>query len=135
MSHRFAVPILFSVAALLAAPAWSAIETRGDVSYMNGGIGKDEADAMRAAASRFPLELQFVRRADGHEEFVTDVAIRIADRAGRVVLDLPGQGPVFLVNLPDGEYTLDLEHDGQRQTRRVAVGRGSSHQKLAFVWS
>ena len=103
MSHRCAVPIFFSDAALLAAPAWSAIETRGDVSYMNGGIGKDEADAIRAQASRFPLELPLVQGADGHEEFVAGVAIRIADRAGRVVLELPGQGPVFLVNLPDGE--------------------------------
>lgn len=100
MSHRFGVPIFFAVAALLTAPAWSAIETQGEVSYMNGGIGKDEADAIRAQASRFPLELPFVRRADGHEEFVVDVAIRSADRAGRVVLELPGQGPVFLVNLP-----------------------------------
>lgn len=102
---------------------------------MNGGIGKDEADAIRAQASRFPLELPFVRRADGHEEFVVDVAIRSADRAGRVVLELPGQGPVFLVNLPDGEYRFDLERDGQRQTRRVVVSRSSAHQKLAFVWS
>ena len=135
MSKRLNVFVVVVVAALLAPPAWSAIETRGDVSYMNGGIGKDDADAMRAEASRFPLELQFVRRTDGHEEFVADVAIRIADRAGRVVLDLPDQGPVFLVNLPDGEYTFDLQHAGQIQTRRVVVSHSSPHQKLAFVWS
>ena len=90
---------------------------------------------MRAQAPRFPVELQFVRINNGNEEFVVDVAIRIADRAGRVVLDLPGQGPMFLVNLPDGEYTIDLEHDGEVKTRHVLVSHNSRPQKLAFVWS
>ena len=129
----FAIPLL--LAALVAAPAWSALEARGDVSYVNGGIGKEEADAIRAESSRYPVEMQFVRINNGAEEFVADVAIRIADRAGRVVLDLPGQGPVFLVNLHDGEYTIDLEHNGQLQNRRVVVSHDAPHQKLAFVWS
>ena len=135
MIKCFAVPLFVAMAALAAAPAWSAIESRGDVSYMNGGIGKEEADEMRAQAPRFPVELQFVRINNGNEEFVVDVAIRIADRAGRVVLDLPGQGPMFLVNLPDGEYTIDLENDGEVKTRHVLVSHNSRPQKLAFVWS
>ena len=35
------------------------------ISYVNGGFGTEEADALRAEARAYPLALTFSRRGDG----------------------------------------------------------------------
>jgi hypothetical protein len=104
------------------------------VAYVNGGIGSDEADELRAEARSFPLELMFSRRGDGERaEFVADVHLTILDGAGRVVVDRPSQGPIFLARLPDGQYTVSAEFQGRTQIRRIALGYGR-REALSFFW-
>ena len=103
-------------------------------SFVNGGIGKEEADALRAEAADYPLELVFTRHADNHDEFIAEVHLTIRDRDGQVIIDQAQQGPIFLARLPDGTYTVIAEYRGETQTRRVAVADGR-HAKLALVWS
>ncbi len=133
---------LLSVAALGcalggAAPAFAAqsgTAAPGNIDYINGGITVDEADAMRAQAPRFPLELMFAEhRGDEGNAFVADADIRIYDAAGREVAALNGQGPIFLADLPDGRYTVEAEHDGRVQRQQVTV-RNGQHRKLGFLW-
>ena len=89
-------------------------------SFVNGGIGKDEADSMRTEAADYPLEVVFSRRAD--------------ERDGQVIVDQKRLGPIFLARLPDGPYTVTAEFQGATQTRRVAVADGK-HTKVSLVWS
>jgi hypothetical protein len=103
-------------------------------SFVNGGIGKAEADALRAEAADYPLELVFTRHADNRDEFIAEVHLTIRDRDGQVIVDQAQQGPIFLARLPDGTYTVIAEYRGETQTRRVAVADGR-HAKLALVWS
>jgi hypothetical protein len=103
-------------------------------SFVNGGIGTEEADAIRTEAADYPLELVFSRRADERYEFVAEVHLRIQDRDGQVIVDKPFQGPIFLARLPDGTYTVTAEYRGETQKRRVAVVDGK-HAKLSLVWS
>jgi len=103
-------------------------------SVVNGGVGREEADAMRAEAADYPLELVFTRRADDRYEFVAEVHLTIQDRDGQVIVDQPFQGPIFLARLPDGPYTVIAEYRGETQMRRVAVVDGK-HAKLSLVWS
>ena len=103
-------------------------------SFVNGGIGKEEADALRAEAADYPLELVFTRRADNRDELIAEVHLTIRDRDGQVIVDQAQQGPIFLARLPDGAYTVIAEYRGETQTRRVAVADGR-HAKLALVWS
>jgi hypothetical protein len=103
-------------------------------SFVNGGVGKEEAEAIRAVAADYPLELVFTRRADNRDEFVAEVHLTIQDRDGQVIVDRAQQGPIFLARLPDGAYTVTAEYRGETQTRRVAVADGK-HAKLALVWS
>jgi len=102
-------------------------------SYVNGGVGKEEADAMRAQATDYPLELVFVRAADSREEFVADVHLVIADAGGRALVDRDAQGPIVLARVPDGAYTITAERGGEQRIHRVDVAAGR-HQKVAFVW-
>ena len=55
-------------------------------------------------------------------DFVADVAIKIADAKGKVVLEKTSDGPVFMTKLPAGNYEATLTFDGVAQTRKFAVG-------------
>jgi hypothetical protein len=105
----------------------------GRISYVNGGFGTEEADALRAQAADYPLELVFVRRVDNREEFLADVRLVIVDGKGQVMIDRAA-GPIFLARLPDGQYTITAEYAGAQQSRRVAIA-GGRHEKISLVWS
>jgi hypothetical protein len=106
-----------------------------EIAYINGGITRDEADALRNAAPNFPLQLVFARRGQpgANDEFVADASIAFFDEHGNRVAALDGQGPIFLARLPDGRYTIVAEFDGRRQTRHVVVQNGRT-QKVSFLW-
>jgi len=103
------------------------------VTFVTGGIGKEEADAMRADAQNYALELVFVRKVDNREEFVSDVRLRIADQNERVVVERAA-GPIVLAQVPNGTYTIVAEFGGQTRTQRVALSPGR-HEKITMVWS
>ena len=106
------------------------------VSYLNGGFGQEEAARMREIAREFPIGLTFTRH-DGTQnidEFVADVNVRVRDSAGQMVLAAAGQGPIFLLRVPDGTYALEAEHNGEVKTRRIDVV-GGRHQEIAFSWA
>jgi hypothetical protein len=134
---KFGLPMVVLAAALCAPSAGAAdLQSLIDahVAYVNGGIGSDEADALRTEARYFPLELMFSRRGEGERaEFVADVHLQILDAAGRIVVDRSSQGPIFLARLPNGHYTISAEFQGRTQTRRVALGDGR-RESLSFFW-
>jgi hypothetical protein len=128
-----ALAVSFSISSVYATDLQSLINAH--VSYVNGGFGQEEVEALRGEARVYPLELTFSRRGDGERaEFVADVHLQILDAAGQVVVDRASQGPIFLAHLPDGQYVVSAEYQGRTQTRRVAVS-GSRHEALSFHWS
>ena len=105
----------------------------GEVDYLNGGIGTGQADRMRAMSADYPVQMTFAERNQGVDEFVADVHLRVRDTAGRTMLDLPAQGPIFLLQLPPGAYTVEAEHQGEVKTRRFEIAAGR-HDRLGFEW-
>jgi hypothetical protein len=101
--------------------------------YLNGGIGTEQADRMRAMSTDFPVQMTFAERNQGSDEFVADVHLRVTDSRGRTVIDLPSQGPIFLLQVPPGSYTAEAEHEGEVKTQRFDVTAGR-HDRLGFEW-
>jgi len=136
---RIALPVLLGATMAGAAIAQGApanvIPREGQMGYLNGGIGKEQADLMRDMSSQFPVRMTFSRHnaSENTDEFVADVRLRVIDSAGRTLVDLPGQGPIFLLRVPQGSYAVEAEHDGDVKTRRFDVAPGR-HQDLAFSW-
>ena len=128
-----AAALFFTPFVQAASPA-AAQETAGNVSYISGGVGEDEAAAMKSAAAGYPLELQFVQKATPRDEFLADVKVRITDRARNVVLDAVASGPFLLAKLPAGTYQIEADHVGvvKRQTVDIRPGK---HQRSVFVWA
>ena len=129
-----AAALYFTPFVQAAGPAAAAQETAGNVSFISGGVGEDEAAAMKSAAAGYPLELQFVQKATPRDEFLADVKVRITDRARNVVLDAIASGPFLLAKLPAGTYQIEADHVGvvKRQTVDIRPGK---HQRSVFVWA
>jgi hypothetical protein len=131
-----------ALAALAAAPAFAALDSHamlpaprhhGDITYLTGGVGQDEARAMRREAARYPLELLFVARQGKHDDFLADMPVTIRNANGRTVFRGRSDGPYFLAKLPAGRYTVTSKNRGERVTRHVAV-KDHGTQRVVFEW-
>ena len=121
------------VAGAVGAQAQSAMpQWKGDgaVRYVCGGIGSDESNAMRAARKEHPLALLFAR-SDG--AYLADVDVDIKGADGAPSLALRASGPVCLVDIPDGRYTVSARTTGgDAKSQAVTVGGGSKTASFRF---
>ena len=116
--------------ALAALPA---LRTQGRIQYVSGGLAKAEADAFKQARSRFPLALDFVRKAAQPDESLADIDVHVVDGAGKSVLMVRTDGPYLLARLPDGEYTVKATYFGHTLEKAVRVV-GNASARAVFVW-
>jgi hypothetical protein len=107
--------------------------TENGITYLSGGFDPEEALAMQAEAPRYPLRLVF--SAGERNEFLADVKVTIRDAAGKVLLDTYASGPIMLVKLPPGAYTIraakvspDVPMQGSVQVT------ASGEARLDFHW-
>jgi len=107
------------------------MQTQGDVKYVCGGIGSGASNAMRAAMRNHPLSLMFV---NAQGEFLAAVAVTVKGDGGATVLSVPSSGgPICLIDLPNGRYSVTAEPQNHKaQTRSVTVGGGSRSLEFRF---
>lgn len=106
--------------------------TENGVAYLSGGIGKSEAQAMRAEAQHYPLSMTF--STGKNNEFLASVPVTIKDSAGKTVLNTVSEGPILLVKLPPGKYSVTAEAYGKTY-RRAAQVSAKGDTPLYFHWS
>jgi hypothetical protein len=77
----------------------------GDVQYMSGGSNQKERDVLTRRAAAFPVVVSFVGRTN--KDRVERVSVTIVKRdEGNSVIRFKTAGPVLLMSLPPGNYTL-----------------------------
>ena len=122
---RHALALSVAVLGMLAAlPAPAA------VSYISGGTGNAEVQALKREGRSFPLNLIFT---EGQQSaYVGHVKVIIEDSAGRVLVDTVS-GPILLVRLPSGRYRISAESKGRtmEQTVRIAA---NGFRRFHFHW-
>jgi hypothetical protein len=106
---------------------------QGNVTFITGGVTKDEAESFRAAMSRYALGLEFAKANGPRGDFLANVDVSITDARGQPVLQTISDGPFLLADLPAGQYTVRAASEGQLKTQTVNVTPGR-HQHLAFTW-
>jgi hypothetical protein len=136
---RFRLALLLALvgaAAVMEPQAANVIPRPGEMGYMTGGFGEEQADLLPRMTSQFPVRMTFSRHTGTRptDEFVADVTLRVSDSAGQTVLHLPSQGPIFLLRLPEGSYVVEAEYNGEVKTRRFDIVPGR-HQELTFNWA
>lgn len=100
------------------------------VAYITGGVGSDEAAALRAVAGQYSLRMTFLTQGG---EFLSDVDVEIVGPSGASVLNTRTLGPFLYVSLPAGRYQIAAYAAGTRQTRAVLVNaRQSTNVEFDF---
>jgi hypothetical protein len=131
--HRFmavvAAALAVSVPVMAQLPAIPALQTQGVATYSCGGIGQTSSSAMLAARKDYPLSLLF---ATAGGEYMASVNLTVKDAKGAKVLSVPSTGPICLIKLPDGAYTLDAQANGKTKTQAVTVGGGAKAIDFSF---
>ena len=107
-------------------------QQQGSVTYATGGITMEEAEAFKAAAGRYSLSLELAKAAQPRAEYLSGVAVRISDAAGRQYLDIVSDGPFVLAQLPPGQYQIRAESGGVVRTQTVQIGAGRRH--VVMTW-
>jgi len=102
------------------------------VSWISGGVGKEEVNAMHAVASRYNLRLIMAEAQKPRDAFLGDVSVKITGPKGNV-LDIRTDGPLLYVKLPPGRYTVSAEVAGHTLTRTLTVKAKASMQ-AALIW-
>jgi hypothetical protein len=101
------------------------------VTYISGGIGHDESVAMKGEARNYPLSMVF--SAGKNNEYLADVKITIKDKAGKEVLNAVSNGPIMLVKVPAGRYSIAAERNGKSLHHTVQVNQKGGKQ-VNFHW-
>lgn len=97
-------------------PALRVQESAG-VQFLNGGTGESERNAMKALQSEFPLQIVFSDKSG---------ALGVADHVRvlngqQQLVSVDKAGPVLMVKLPPGRYTLEADFGGKMQRRSVQM--------------
>jgi hypothetical protein len=134
----FRGPAVLALAAAIASSAGAQplppVQNRGEVTYVSGGIGSDESEAMKQAAPRYALEILLVGKAeDGGGTYLAGNRVVIQDSSGEPMLDTQTDGPYLLVNLPPGRYTVTAWHDGAAKSQAMQILPGQ-HRRIVFLW-
>ncbi|MDS4041462.1 MAG: hypothetical protein RKP20_09825 [Candidatus Competibacter sp.] len=107
-----------------------AAQSQNGITFVTGGIGKPEANAMKAAAKRYDLMLVFADR-EGH--YLADVNVKIKDTKGNTVLDIVSD-PILLADLPAGRYIVRAEVDGKSLAKTLNLTGKTSRRPAEIVY-
>ncbi len=97
--------------------------------YRCGGVGSDDSAAMRAQMKEHPLSLLFAQP-DG--AYLADIEVSIQGPADVQPLSFRANGPVCLIDLPAGNYTVHASSNGVTKKESVIVGAAGSAKTVDF---
>ena len=125
---------LATASALAATPAGLPAEkTNHGITYVSGGVGLDESEALKAARQNYSLDIEAFQLASGKNEYTAAVALTITKANGEVLFEAPTDGPYTLLRLAPGRYVVKASYQGQTQQRQVEVGTGLG-AKASFIF-
>lgn len=109
-----------------------ALETQkqGEISYVSGGVGNDERDAIKAMQKDFNLRLMFATQ---EGPYLSGTHVEILDSKGVSVLATVSDGPFFYAQLPAGTYTVKAGSEPTVQSKQATLA-ASGHRELNFYW-
>jgi hypothetical protein len=120
-----AIVTLVSVLALQlgAAAAGDGLEVKNynGTTYMSGGAGEDERQALQSVAGDYPLKIV---GALSTGDYVADARVVIRNARGEKVLDARTDGPWLFARLAPGVYQVESIYGGEMRRQTVRVGSG-----------
>jgi hypothetical protein len=121
---------LFAGAADSSAPVLQPV-SEGGITYVSGGNGMEERQALNEIAGDYNLKLVFAEKDSG--AYHSDVKLLIMNMKGQKILEAVSDGPWFFVKLAPGRYKITAEVKEQSLVQQATVGGGRLTQ-LHFYW-
>ena len=127
----FAVASVTSIYSVQAEePASLQIQQQGNVSYVTGGIGAEEREALEAMQQGYNVRIVSSEMSGAYLD-ATPVVIR--DSAKHEVLNA-NAGPLFYAQLPVGRYKVESTNDGKTQQQDIVITKNSPPVRIHFSW-
>jgi hypothetical protein len=120
---------LATIAAALFTPALTARAV--DVPYISGGVGVEERDGLRARERDYNLKIVTSAKSG---DYLSRVRIVIESASKEQMLETTMEGPILLVKLPPGPYTIRATAGSQTQSQTVTVA-GEGLRQVDFRWA
>lgn len=103
------------------------------ISYITGGVGEGETQAILAEAKQWPLMLEMSQLDNGRGVWIFGATINILNDKNLSIFNAQADGPYMLINLEAGIYSIQASFNGVQQTKPVAIKAGSP-QKINLFW-
>lgn len=103
------------------------------ISYISGGVGEGESQAILAEAKQWPLLLELSQLENGRGVWIFGAKVKILNAQNQVIFDAQSDGPYMLINLSSGQYQIEASYQGVLQKKSLSF-QGSTPQKLAIFW-
>lgn len=111
--------VLTTMSLALAGPAALAKEESPSVPMISGGVGDEEFDAIQNEKGRFNTRVLFTEIGGA---YLSDVNVTISTAKGVVVATTVTQGPILLVKLKPGSYSIKASVSGVTKEQKLNVG-------------
>lgn len=103
------------------------------ISYISGGVGDSEADAILAEAKQWPLLLEMSQIENGRGVWIFGATIKILNVSKQVIFNAQADGPYMLINLAPGDYSIEATYEGVIQKKAVSI-KVDTPQKISIFW-
>ena len=127
--------VLGSAISLVAHAQMPAPQTVGGVTYLAGGIGEGEVAALREQAPGYSAMFEFVEVEPGstHGNWTADIALDVKS-GGQTLASINVPGPVLLLKLAPGRYTLEATHADVKLSKTIEIKARGPLLRDRFIW-
>lgn len=105
-------------------------QEQNGVRYLQGGIGQDEANALRKTPG-YDLHVELSTGPEG--KFQSGATVDIQNAQGQPVLSVTDAGPLLYVQLPPGKYKVTGNAQGETVQQLVTVN-GKAPTTVNLNW-
>lgn len=91
------------------------------ITFVSGGVGDESMAQLVDMEKQFDLKIFLVSTSG---TYLSDVNVTVTDSYGNSRLQTASDGPVLLVNLPTGSYTVSAKKNGHIAEQVLNVTRG-----------
>ena len=105
-------------------------QEQNGIRYLEGGIGQDEANALRHTKG-YDLHVELSAGPDG--QFESGASVDIQNAQGKSLLSLQDVGPLVYVQLPPGQYKVIGQAGGTTVQQQVTVN-GKAPVTASLNW-
>ncbi len=101
-----------------------------NVRYVSGGVGASERARLEATQGDYNLKIEMAKT---QGFYIANAGVVIRDANGAEILKAVSDGPLFMVQLDPGTYTVEATHESETKSQKVTVGN-AGQKKVMMLW-